>query len=166
MKRLIYILALLLCSVTSYSQEPQEAPEVTADSVAAVTPPTIADHICASGHASVTQPDKLNLRLVRAEEHEHSNAAHAAAGGYRIQAFSGNNARTAKRDADNRAAAFAERYPEYATYVTFDAPYWRLKVGDFRTYEDAAAALSEFKHAFPSFAREMRLVRDRINIHY
>lgn len=163
MKRLIYALTLLFgVAAASYAQDTHEA---VADTTTTVATPTIADHINATDRATVTQPDKLNRRLARKVKHEESASATRAAGGYRIQFFSGNNARTAKRDADNRAAAFTERYPEYGTYVTFDAPYWRLRVGDFVTYEDAAAALTEFKRAFPSFAREMRLVRDRINIH-
>lgn len=154
MKRLIYSMMIAACSFTTLSAQEK------ADTI--VYSPTIADHINVGRYASVTQPEGLNMRLVSTTEEKKNPAA--AAGGYRIQAFSGNNARTAKRDADNRAAAINEKYPEYATYVTFDSPYWRLKVGDFNNYDDAAAALAEMKRSFPTFSREMRLVRDRINI--
>lgn len=127
---------------------------------------TIADRINASGKATVTQPEELNARLARHAGIDDAPAAEAAApaGGYRIQVFSGNNAATAKRDAESRAAAIRDRFPELATYVIYDAPYWRLRVGDFPSSDHAGTVLGEMKRAFPSFAREMRLVRDRINV--
>ena len=139
------------------------AAQESADTVVIITP-TIADRINESGTATVTHPEKLNIRLVKATTKPQTNAQTALVSGYRIQAFSGNNARTAKRDADNRANAISAKFPDYATYVTFDAPYWRLKIGDFSEYEDAAAILSELKREFPSFARELRLVRDKIKV--
>lgn len=135
---------------------------------------TIADHINASGHARIKQPPLLNARLAAAataasKEKEEAKAesestAPQTTGGYRIQLFSGNNARTAKNEATKRATQVESLFPEYATYVNYDAPYWRLKVGNFRNYEEASAALSRLKAALPSYAREMRVVRDRINI--
>lgn len=134
--------------------------------------PTIADHINASGTALIFQPAKLNARLepkakiVDDEEtvEDMKPSASGRVGGYRIQMFSGNNARTSQGQATGRAALVNAQFPEYATYVSFDAPYWRLKVGDFRTYEDASAALARLKASLSDYAREMRIVRDRINI--
>lgn len=133
---------------------------------------TIADHINSTGSAMVFQPSKLNARLMSkmttAESEDAANNPSeektSTVGGFRIQLFSGNNARTAQSQANNRASRVNELFPEYPTYVTFIAPYWRLKVGNFRTYEDATAAMSRLKAALPEFAAEMRLVRDRINI--
>lgn len=144
---------------------------LTAPALLADEPATIADHINASGNATIFQPAKLNARLqpktavteTTAEITDTDKPA-ANAGGYRIQVFSGNNARTAKAQATGRAAKIDEQFPEYATYVSFDAPYWRLKAGDFRTYEEATAALGRLKASFPDFAREMRVVRDKITI--
>lgn len=141
-------------------------------SLSAQEPATIADHINASGIAIIFQPAKLNARLMTAKSATEAAAEPAETadkpatnvGGYRVQLFSGNNARTAKASATARAEKVNMQFPEYATYVTFDAPYWRLRVGDFRSYEEATAALGRLKAAFPDFAREMRLVRDKIII--
>ncbi|MDE6817772.1 MAG: SPOR domain-containing protein, partial [Muribaculaceae bacterium] len=84
--------------------------------------------------------------------------------GFRSLVFSGNNPRTAKNEATNRSELLARQFPEYATYITYDAPYWRLKAGDFRSYDEATSALGRLKTAMPSFAREMRVVRERINL--
>ncbi|MCM1310491.1 MAG: SPOR domain-containing protein [Bacteroides sp.] len=131
---------------------------------------TIADHINGSGKATIFQPAKLNERLMPKAAAESVNLvadtdkAAATTGGYRILLFAGNNARTAQAQARSRAAQVDEKFPEYATYVSFDAPYWRLRVGDFRNYEEASAALSRMKEALPEFAKEMRLVREKITI--
>lgn len=137
----------------------------------AENPATIADHINASGIATVFQPAGLNARLMpkaaaepATEPGADQEKPAASVGGYRIQLFSGNNARTAKSQATSRATRVDEQFPEYATYVSFDAPYWRLKVGDFRSYEEATAALARLKAAMPEYAREMRVVRDKITV--
>lgn len=131
---------------------------------------TIADHINGSGLATIFQPTKLNERLLPKAVAESTpevadpEKPSTSVGGYRIQLFSGNNARTAQGQARSRAAQVDEQFPEYATYVSFDAPYWRLKVGDFRSYEDATSALGRLKAALPEYAKEMRVVRDKITV--
>lgn len=127
---------------------------------------TIADLLNATGKVSISQPEALNARLIAhaVEEAETPGDAATSVGGFRILVFSGNNANTAKNAAESRAEAIGERFPEWTAYVTYDAPYWRLRVGDFTMQEEAAIALAELKKAFPAFAREMRVVRDRINV--
>ena len=84
--------------------------------------------------------------------------------GYRIQAFTDNNARTAKAAAQQRARDIAMKFPQYRSYISYKAPSWRLRIGDFKTQHDAQAALQRIKSVYPKFAREMVIVRDRINI--
>jgi len=83
--------------------------------------------------------------------------------GYRVQVFSDNNQRTAKGEARSKEKLMRESFPDYGTYVVYNSPFWRLKVGDFRTMHEAEAAADEIKSRFPSFAREVRVVRDRVN---
>ena len=91
-----------------------------------------------------------------------SSAQGAKTGGYRVQVFLDNNARTAKNEARARARNISEQFPHYPTYVVYSSPYWRLRVGNFRTHDDADAAAAELSAAFPAYAREIRVVRDRI----
>lgn len=158
MKKLIYSLLIMLGGLAAAAQSH------SGDSVA-TNVPTIADRLVADGAAEIAQPQALNERLRRVvKTSAEAGGEKVSVGGYRILVFSGNNAVSAKNEADARAAAVNEHFPEYETYVSYSAPYWRLKVGDFREYEDAAAALSAFKKSFPNIAREMRLVRERINV--
>lgn len=84
--------------------------------------------------------------------------------GYRVQVYADNNARMAKGEARNRERAVGNMFPAYATYVNYAAPYWRLRVGDFRNQGDAEKAAAEIRGAFPRYAKEVRVVRDRVNV--
>lgn len=84
--------------------------------------------------------------------------------GYRVQVFSDNNSRTAKNEARSKARNISARFPEHRTYVIYNSPYWRLKVGDFRSQTEANEFAEEIRKAFPSYAKEVRVVRDRITV--
>lgn len=83
--------------------------------------------------------------------------------GFRVQVYTDNNVRSAKVEARQRERAIGQQFPAYSTYVSYASPYWRLRVGDFSTQYDAEKAASEIRKAFPRYAREVRVVRDRIN---
>ncbi len=82
--------------------------------------------------------------------------------GYRIQAYTANNAQAARSNATSRARAIAMRFPQYRTYITYKAPSWRLRIGDFTSQQAAQTALNSMKKAFPGYA--LTIVRDRINV--
>jgi hypothetical protein len=84
--------------------------------------------------------------------------------GFRIQAYTDNNPRTAKAAAQRRARDIAMKFPQYRSYISYKAPAWRLRIGDFKTQREAKAALQRIKSVYPKFAREMVIVRDRINV--
>ncbi len=69
--------------------------------------------------------------------------------GYRIQLFmeSGNNALKAAEDLSGK---FSEFYPETTAYITFREPYYRVRVGDFRTRLEAEKFLSQISRNYPS----------------
>lgn len=132
---------------------------------------SIVEHIEKTGNVTVNMPDVLQERVGRAktvvekvEEKPVVASPSGKMGGYRIQVFSDNNARTAKAEARSRARNVSAKFPEYATYVVFSSPYWRLRVGNFRTQEEANNAAHMLKEAFPAYSREIRVVRDRITV--
>lgn len=138
--------------------------------------PNIVAHIMADSTNSVVQPVALYQRLVFVAEDEPSREASAAASGdaaastgshqagFRVQVFSDNNTRTAKNEARAKARQVSARFPHLSTYVRYTSPYWRLKVGDFRTRQEADEAAEQLRKAFPAFSKEIRVVRDRINL--
>ncbi len=84
--------------------------------------------------------------------------------GFKIQAFSGNNQRTSKNEANTKQRLINESFPEQETVVTFDSPFWRLRVGNFRTREEANEVLREMQKVFTSFGKEMYVVVDEVKI--
>lgn len=130
----------------------------------------IIENINVSGN-HVYQSDAMD-RLVRKmspeeiksqAEAESVQSQHHRSSGWRIQVFSDSNQRTAKGEASAKSRNISSRFPQYRTYVTYNSPYWRLRVGDFRSQTEANEAAAEIRRAFPGYAKEIRVVRDRIN---
>lgn len=141
---------------------------------------SIVEKIICDSIIIVQQPDELAKRLVGtlplvepvnetepAEDVENVSTANPVlqrVAGFRVQVFSDNNTGTAKTEARTKSRAVGDAFPQYRTYVTYEAPFWRLRVGDFRSRIDAESAADEIKRQFPSYSREVRVVRDRINV--
>ena len=91
------------------------------------------------GKVKVVQPAQLAKRVSRAEGviKYDGNKGYAQSSGFRIQVFSDNDYRTAKNNALYKEGLIQQAFPELETYVTFTSPFWRLRVGDFRSYEEA-----------------------------
>ncbi len=84
--------------------------------------------------------------------------------GYKIQAFSGNNQRTSRDEANRKQSLINKSYPDLETVVLFESPFWRLRVGNFETREEAEEVMQELRVSFPSFGREMYIVVDEVKI--
>jgi len=85
---------------------------------------------------------------------------HVKVNGFRIQVFSGNNHKISKEEAERKQSLIREAYPGQETTITYNAPFWRLRVGNYLTRGEAEEALQEMKKTFPSFGREMYVVND------
>ena len=130
----------------------------------------IIEHITENGENEVIMPEELynylsvdtevkNERPIRQAQPKTGRMA-----GYRVQVFSDNNVRTAKSEANNKARQIRAKFPQYQTHVMFTSPYWRLRVGDFRTQAEAQSAANLIRAAFPAMSKEIRVVKDRVNI--
>lgn len=75
--------------------------------------------------------------------------------GYRVQVFFGND----RKEAYNEQARFNSYYPEYATYISYTQPNYRVKVGDFRTKAEAQRLVNELRPTFPT----LFIFNERIN---
>jgi len=162
LKRLSIALSVYAIALTGYAQSE------TTDTL------TIIQQIEAHGNVKVTIPEgfeKLlshdNVTEAVDEEEGDSKVSGTSKSqvrvGYRIQVFDDNNVRTAKHEAQNRKRHIESRFPEYKVYTQFNSPYWRVKVGDFRTRSEAEAALAAIRSAFPGYGNQLRVVRDKIN---
>ncbi len=86
------------------------------------------------------------------------NASKQGVDGWRIQIYRGGH-RTAGEDSNRIRAGFMDQYPDIPTYRTFDRPNWfKVKVGDFRTREEAAKVFFDIVSKYP----DAYLIRDVI----
>ena len=83
--------------------------------------------------------------------------------GYRIQAFSGNTPQS-RTEAESMARDIKNAFPEVPTYVTYKAPIWRLRIGDFLTNEEAVNFMKELKKKLPTIGKEMYVATDEIKV--
>ena len=119
------------------------------------------------GKVVVNQPESMNARLkpkkIVGNEDILSDEISKAVG-YRIQVFSDNNQRTAKSQAQLREQNILARFPDFKVYLIYKSPSWRVRVGDFKSRGEAEQVMQEIKEAFPSYAGEVMVVVDRINL--
>ena len=148
------------------------------DSTATTSAPTsvtIVDHITAVGGNTIVQPDGLLKRLfpiVDTADNDDNDekrgdtpaVSSSRPAGWRVQVFSDNNPRTAKAEAAKKERLISARFPQHQAYVRYNAPYWRLRIGDFKSQQEANAVADELRKAFPAYSKEIRVVRDRITL--
>lgn len=84
--------------------------------------------------------------------------------GFKIQAFSGNDQRTSRDEANRKQSLITNQYPDHEAVVLFETPFWRLRVGNFQSRPEAEAALQQLRESFPSFGKEMYIVVDEVKI--
>ena len=89
------------------------------------------------------------------------HAADSTIDGFRVQIFMelGNDA---LKHADSVMAKFTKKYPDVPIYLVFGQPYYRLRIGDFRTRLEAENMYQRVKKMY----RDAFVTADRINMPY
>ena len=82
--------------------------------------------------------------------------------GYRVQVYAGNNSRKAREEANEVAEDIKKEFPELPVYAFFQPPRWLCRVGDYRSIEEADAAMRRLKTT--GKFKEVSIVREQINI--
>ncbi len=161
LRKLLIILAVILCSnrVVVYSQNYEALPQSIFEVLRIKTNDM--------GEVQITQSNRL-LSLVGRVSPKYgrvlSNEINTqVVYGYRIIYFNSNNPK-AKATAYLRQEELRKLAPEYATYIRFNAPFWRLQLGDFRTKAEALEVLKELKKTLPKWHKEAYVVKDRIRL--
>lgn len=163
MKRTPFILSLLLLLA---------APSVLSAQTPDAPYQTIFDALqeggAGKGQVEVHQSDAVRglvgARLHGADVEKNGEEAFLKIQGFRAQVFSGNNQRKSKDEAFSKEKEIKELFPDVPTYVTYNAPFWRVRVGDFRTHEEAHHMQRQLMHAFPSYKKEMYIVKEEVKI--
>lgn len=103
--------------------------------------------IGAKSQNMVVVQDSKTATLV--EEHKKANAKLGVVDGFRVQIFfdSGANSRA---NAESEKSKFSAKYPQIAIYLTFKEPNFKLRVGDFRTRNEARGFLKQIFAEYPN----------------
>ncbi|MBN2765110.1 MAG: SPOR domain-containing protein [Paludibacteraceae bacterium] len=110
------------------------------------------------GVAVITQDPRIEALMIDRP------SGTTVSGGYRVQVFSSNTQRTAKTQAYKIEKELREAFPEHMVYVSYAAPFWKVRVGDFRTSADAQALRTDIVSTFPNLRSETYIVRDHVNL--
>lgn len=117
------------------------------------------------GEVSISASPGVN-QLIGRKSSSDSAVEYQKSSGYRIQAYSSNAPKTSRAEAFRRQELVKEAFPDISTYVTYVAPYWRLRVGDFRSQEEATLFMKQFEQELPSLKKESYVVKDEIRISF
>lgn len=165
MNKILIIIALICFSAAIYAQtvntEVKEEPVITIFD--RLTKPE-----AGKGVVTIHQSEEIRA-MIGAHKHgenveQEGEATFLKIQGYRAQVFSGNNQRKSKDEAFRKESEIKELFPEVPTYVTYNAPFWKLRVGDFRSHEEAYQMLRLLMGAFPDYAKEMYIVKEEVKI--
>lgn len=82
--------------------------------------------------------------------------------GFRVQVFSSNAQRAAKDQAFRLESQLKDAFPQTGVYVTYSSPFWKVRIGDFGTPEEAREFTNELLRKFPGLRSQTYTVRERI----
>ena len=104
-----------------------------------------------SGNVEVVQDPRIDIILMKHIEMNEAlllNEDNFAIDGFRIQIFeeSGNNSSTHAREV---ISEFSLKYAEIPAYLTWQAPNFKVRVGDFSTRMEAEGFLNKIKKDYP-----------------
>ena len=83
--------------------------------------------------------------------------------GYRVQIYSSNQQQAAKSEALELEAKIKDKVDQ-TVYVLYMPPFWKARLGDFRTYEEAKQYKKIFVDQFPSVMGDTYIVKDKIQV--
>lgn len=84
--------------------------------------------------------------------------------GWRIQVYSDNNQRYAKKEAFERQQMVKKCFPDISNYIEYKAPFWRYRIGDFQTYDEACVVFDKLCKNLRNYSKGMSIVKDMIKV--
>ncbi|ODT55308.1 MAG: hypothetical protein BGP01_13355 [Paludibacter sp. 47-17] len=111
-----------------------------------------------SGGRVIIHQDRRIEKIVS----DNTTGAGAYTHGYRVQVFSSNAQRTAKDEAFDIERRLREAFPDMGIYVSYSSPFWKVRIGNFQTANEAKEFAEELLVLFPRLKSTTYTVRDRI----
>ncbi|MBI5541536.1 MAG: SPOR domain-containing protein [Bacteroidia bacterium] len=127
----IFVILFLLCSLVSYSQ-----PKIFA---------TIAESKQGWGKVTIQQESRIEAIIGK---HIEINQKAKGFPGYRVQVYFGSGS-DAKNTAHKIRTSLNTAFPDYDSYLVYEAPYFKVRVGDFRNRNEAYKAFKIIQSSYP-----------------
>ena len=134
MKRFFLFFMLLLVGQTILAQVIQPEPDTTK-----VKHPEILNHLIVNQDLRVEKMLSWDIKRNRAID---------GIEGYRVEIFFSPDA-DAYEKATQKKVEFLSVYPDVPVHIKYDAPNFRLRVGDFRTKNEALKLYKKIKNSYP-----------------
>lgn len=83
------------------------------------------------------------------QRHIDYNRKKGGMNGYRIQIFFGSG-RTARADANETKAKFLSHFPDAKAHILYQSPFYKVRVGDFRTKNETLKFYRRIQRIFPN----------------
>lgn len=147
MKKIVWVVLAAVSTLLAYA----------ADDSTAVARPYILDDM---PNVHVCQDSLMEARL---REKIYGGGELVEIDGYRVQIFSSNRQQTAKEEALNLEKKMSEAL-SVPVYVMYIAPFWKIRIGNFQTYEEANALKTQIINQFSELQGDTYIVRDKIQV--
>ncbi len=147
MKQITVIFSLLLSGSCFAQDTPSKDWRVFRKADTARTHLQLKDTVKLTLHTTPAEPGKVVIKQdsrIKDLSKRYAKMKHVQKG-FRVQIFLGS------RDGQSKARnKFMGLYPSYATYLDYQAPNFKVRVGDFKKRMDAEELLLEIRKAFPA----------------
>ena len=157
MKKLLLILMALLPAILMANNIAPQTEETSVADTVAFEKPYILDDM---PRVRVHQDSLMEMLL---KEKIYGKSAQIEINGFRVQIFSSNRQQTAKEEALVLEKKMTEALST-AVYVAYIAPFWKVRLGNFRTYDEANAFKVQLITQFPELQGDTYIVRDKIQV--
>lgn len=154
MKRIFFILTLLSALCSAHSTPTGDTTSITA-------------RLEATEGVTIVQPEALSARLEKgtvlsvkagpAAPKDATEIKITKQGHYQVEAYS-DNSRSGKVHAEARVRALRGRFPTYGARLVFESPFWRVRVGPFKSRPEAEMVMAEIRKTFPAYSNFLRIV--------
>ena len=157
MKKLLLILMALMPAILMANDIAPQMEETSVADTVAFEKPYILDDM---PRVRVHQDSLMEMLL---KEKIYGKSAQIEINGFRVQIFSSNRQQTAKEEALVLEKKMTEALST-AVYVAYIAPFWKVRLGNFRTYDEANAFKVQLITQFPELQGDTYIVRDKIQV--
>lgn len=104
-------------------------------------------------HQNENVSERLNRRSLSSGE---------SSRGYRVQVYSSNAGQSARQKAFNIEKHLLAKHPKLEVYVTYTSPFWKVRVGNCRTHQEAQQLRQILLSEFPEYKASIYIVQDNI----